>query len=94
MYYMTNYATKYDVSQYQLITTVILMKRVWEEAEKATDPSERNLRLQHQEMEKFALWVFNCLSDDCEISGSQAASCLLNLPDYYILLTTFQNLNL
>ena len=89
MYYMMNYATKYDVSQYQLITTATLMKRAQEEAKKATDPSERELRLRHQDMEKFALRVFNHLSDDCEISGSQAVSCLLDLPDYYTLLTTF-----
>ena len=55
IYYMTNYATKYDVSQYQLITTVTLMKHAQEEAEKATDLSERELRLRCQDMEKFAL---------------------------------------
>ena len=94
MYYMTNYATKYDVSQYQMITTVTLVKRSQEEAEKATDPSERDLRLRRQGMEKFALRAFNRLSGDREISGPQAASCLLDLPDYYTLPTTFRNLNL
>ena len=89
MYYMINYATKYDVSQYQLIITIALMKHAQKEAEKATDPSERELRLRHQDMEKFALQVFNCLSGDCEISDSQAVSCFFNLSDYYMLLTTF-----
>ena len=45
-------------------------------------------------MEKFALQIFNHLSGNCEISSPQAASCLLDLPDYYMLPTTFQNLNL
>ena len=45
-------------------------------------------------MEKFALRAFNCLQADQEISGPQAASYLLGLPDYYTLLTTIRHLNL
>jgi hypothetical protein len=37
---MTNYATKYDVSQYQLIMTAAIVKRAMEEAGSASDPSE------------------------------------------------------
>ena len=93
MYYMINYITKYNVSQYQLIITIILMKCVWEKAEKITNFSERNLKFQHQKMKKFALWIFNYLSADHEISDFQTISCFFNLLNYYILLTTFQNLN-
>ena len=94
MYYMTNYITKYDVSQYQLIITVILMKHVWKKAEKITNFFERNLKFQHQKMKKFVLQIFNHLLTDHEINDFQAISCFLNLFNYYILLTTFWNLNL
>ena len=45
VYYMTNYATKYDVSQYQLILTAAIIKRTIEEARAASDPSEKQLRI-------------------------------------------------
>jgi hypothetical protein len=32
VYYMTNYATKHDVSQYQLILTAAILKRALEDA--------------------------------------------------------------
>jgi len=93
-YYMTNYATKHDVSQYQLILTAAILKRALEDARSVTDPSEAQLRIRRQDMDKFALRAFNRLSSDREISGPQAASNLLGLPDFYMLPTTIRRLNL
>jgi hypothetical protein len=91
---MTNYATKYNISQYQLILTAAVIKHTMEEAKAASDPSEKQLRIRSQGMDKFALRAFNRLSSDREISGPQAASYLLGLPDYYTLPTTIRRLNL
>jgi hypothetical protein len=40
VYYMTNYATKHDVSQYQLILTAAILKRALEDAKSVANPSE------------------------------------------------------
>jgi hypothetical protein len=94
VYYMTNYATKHDVGQYQLILTAALVKRALEDAKSVADPSEVQLRIRRQDMDKFALRAFNRLANDREVSGPQAASCLLGLPDSYKLPTTIRRLNL
>ena len=91
---MINYTTKYDVSQYQLVTTAAIMKCALENAKSATDFFKSQLRIQNQDMNKFALQFFNHLTIDCEISDSQAASCLLDLPDCYMLLMMICHLNL
>ena len=91
---MINYTTKYDVSQYQLVTTAAIMKHALENVKSATDFSESQLRIQNQDMNKFILQFFNCLTIDCEISDSQAASCLLDLSDCYMLSITIRHLNL
>ena len=91
---MINYAMKYDVSQYQLVTTAAIMKCALEDVKSVTDFSESQLRIRNQDMNKFALQFFNCLTIDCEISDSQAASCLLDLPDCYMLLMMICHLNL
>lgn len=85
VYYMTNYATKHDVSRYQVILTTATMKRKLEEAKTSPNPSESQLRIINQNMEKFALRAFYRLTGDREVSGPQAASYLLDLPDYYTL---------
>ena len=70
VYYMMNYVTKYDVSQYQLILAAAMLKHMIEAAKTASDLSERQLRTRHQDMNKFTLQVFNHLSEDCKISDS------------------------
>ena len=45
-------------------------------------------------MNKFVLQFFNCLTINHEISDSQAASCLLDLPDCYTLSMMIHHLNL
>ncbi len=85
VYYMINYATKYDVSQYQLILTAAIVKQAVEETNRVIKLSEKQLRIRYQDQNKFALQAFNCLSDDHKISSSQAASCFFDLSDYYML---------
>ena len=41
MYYMINYVTKYDVSQYQLIIAAAILKRVIKDAKAASELSEK-----------------------------------------------------
>jgi hypothetical protein len=68
VYYMTNYATKHDVGQHHLILTTAIVKRALEDAKLATDPSEAQLRIRRQDMDKFALRAFfNRLANDREI---------------------------
>ena len=55
VYYMTNYAMKYDVSQYQLILAAAMLKCMIEAAKTVSDLSERQLRIRHQDMNKFVL---------------------------------------
>jgi len=85
---------KYNVSQYQLILAAAMLKCTVEAAKTVSDLSEKQLRIRHQDMNKFMLWVFNHLSEDCKISDSQAARCLLDLPDYYTLQSKIWHLNL
>ena len=94
VYYMTNYATKHDVSKHQLIVTAAILKRALEDAKSVADPSEAQLRFRRHGMDKFALRAFNRLTSDREISGPQAASSLLGLPDSYTPTATVRRLNL
>src|SRR5205814_2652215 len=77
-----------------LILAAAMLKHTVEAAKTVSDFSERQLRIRHQDMNKFTLQVFNHLSEDHKISGSQAASCLLDLSDYYTLQSKIQHLNL
>jgi hypothetical protein len=92
--YMTNYATKHDVSQHQLILTAATLKRALEDAKSVADLSDTQLRIRRLDMDKFALRSFNRLCSDREISGPQAASNLLGHPDFYTPSTTVRLLNL
>ena len=70
VYYMMNYVMKYDVSQYQLILAAAMLKHMVDADKTVSDFSERQLRIRHQDMNKFVLQAFNHLSEDCEISDS------------------------
>ena len=83
IYYITNYATKDDVSPHQIVLKAALIKRSIEKAKAATNPDATDLRLQKKGMDQFALRCFNALSHDREISGVQIASSLLQLPNCY-----------
>ena len=94
IYYITNYATKDDVSPYQMLLKAALLKRSIEKAKATLTPDAADLRLQSKDMDQFALRCFNSLSNDREISGVQIASSLLRLPTYYTNNYNFVQVNL
>lgn len=94
LYYITNYATKDDVSPCHIVTKAALLKQMIERASAAPAPTTADSRLRQKGMDKFALRCFNSLSQDREISGVQVASTLLQLPSYYTLNYNFTRINL
>jgi hypothetical protein len=94
IYYITNYATKDDVSPWQIVAKAALLKQSIEKAKVADPPTRTDLRLREKGVENFALRCFNALSHDREISGVQVASVLLQLPTYYTINYTFTRINL
>jgi hypothetical protein len=59
-----------------------LLKRSIEKAKTALEPNADDLRIRKKDMDQFALWCFNTLSHDREISGVQIANSLLQLLTY------------
>ncbi|OKO94694.1 ATP-dependent DNA helicase pfh1 [Penicillium subrubescens] len=94
IYYITNYATKDDVSPWQIVAKAALLRHSIEKARKADPPTATDLRLREKGMGNFALRCFNTLSHDREISGVQVASVLLQLPTYYTVNYSFTRINL
>jgi hypothetical protein len=94
IYYLTNYATKDDVSPQQVLLKAALLKRTIDSAKAAMDPTADDLRISMKDMDQFALRCFNTLSHDREISGVQIASSLLQLPDHYTGNDNFVQVNL
>ncbi|KAL6405631.1 hypothetical protein AUP68_11392, partial [Ilyonectria robusta] len=94
IYYITNYATKDDVSPWQMVAKAALLKQSIERAKVAEPPTATDVRLREKGMDNFALRCFNTLSHDREISGVQVASTLLRLPTYYTINYNFVRVNL
>ena len=94
IYYLTNYATKDDVSPYQMLVKAALLKQSIEKAKATLTPNAEDLRIQKKDMDQFTLQCFNSLSHDREISGVQIANSLLQLPTYYTENDNFINVNL
>lgn len=94
IYYITNYATKDDVSPWQMVAKAALLKQSIEKAKVADPPTATDLRLREKGVNNFALRCFNALSHDREISGVQVASVLLQLPTYYTINYNFTRINL
>lgn len=94
IYYITNYATKDDVSPWQMVAKAALLKQRIERAEAAELPTRTDLRLRDKGLDNFALRCFNTLSHGREISGVQVASTLLNLPTHYTINYNFVRINL
>src|SRR5436190_4886377 len=94
IYYLTNYATKDDVSPYQMLVKAALLKQSIEKAKATLTPNAEDLRIQNKDMDQFTLRCFNSLSHDREISGVQIANSLLQLPTYYTENDNFINVNL
>jgi hypothetical protein len=94
IYYITNYATKDDVSPWQIVAKAALLKQSIEKAKVAEPPTATDLRLREKGVNNFALRCFNALSHDREISGVQVASSLLQLPTHYTISYNFVRINL
>jgi hypothetical protein len=94
VYYLTNYATKDDVSPYQMLIKAALLKQSIEKAKATLAPDATDLRIRKKDMDQFALRCFNTLSHDREISGVQIASSLLQLPTHYTRSYNFVQVNL
>jgi hypothetical protein len=62
IYYITNYATKDDVSPWQVVAKAALLRQSIEKAKVAEPPTATDLRLRHKGMGSFALRCFNALS--------------------------------
>src|SRR6266850_2948638 len=83
IYYLTNYATKYDLSTQQILLKAALLKDARNKANATLTPNKTDLRLRNENIVQFPLKCYNSLSQDREISGVQVASSLLQLPTYY-----------
>src|SRR6267378_1932906 len=94
VYYITNYATKDDVSPEQILAKAALLKQSIDKANATDAPSSSDLRLRERGMDNFALRCFNTFSNDREISGVQVASTLLQLPTFYTINDKFMSINL
>jgi hypothetical protein len=94
VYYITNYATKDDVSPSQILLKAALLRRSIEGAKAALDPNDADLRIRSKGMDQFALRSFNTLSHDQEISAVQIASSLLQKPNHYTNNYNFVQINL
>ena len=94
IFYLTNYATKDDVSPYQMIIKAALHRQAIEKAKTTLTPDATDLRLRENGMDGFAHRCFNALSHDREISGVQIASSLLQLPEYYTKNDNFVQVNI
>ena len=69
IYYMINYTTKYDISQYQLIITTVIIKYALENVKFVTDFFKNQLKIRNQNMNKFILQFFNHLTINHEINN-------------------------
>lgn len=69
IYYITNYATKDDVSPWQIVLKAALLRQSIEKAKATLVPDATDLRLRKKDMDQFALRCFNSLSHDREVSG-------------------------
>jgi hypothetical protein len=94
IYYLTNYATKDDVSPYQMLVKAALLKQSIEKAKATQTPDATDMRFRKMDMDQFTLRCFNTLSHDREISGVQIANSLLQLPTYYTTNYNFVQVNL
>ena len=74
MYYITNYATKDDISPSHMLAKAALLRQSIDQARTVDSPTAKDLRLRENGMDNFALRSFNALSQDREISGVQVAS--------------------
>ena len=64
LYYITNYATKDDISPWQIVAKAALLKQSIDQAKATISPILADIRLCKRGMDKFALCCFNALAHD------------------------------
>ena len=89
VYYLTNYATKADISPQQILVKGALIA----DSMKSAGNNIANADDLHQDS-KFLLRWYNSLAHDQEVSGVQIASSLLQFPAYYTNFKKFVHFNL
>ena len=94
VYYITNYATKDDISPEQMLLKAALLRQSIEKAKMAEHPTAAETRLREKGMDQFALRCFNTLANLREISGVQVANTLLQYPDSYTVGSRFFSVDL
>jgi hypothetical protein len=87
IYYLTNYATKADVSPQQMLVKARLLAESRQNLTSAIDDTDC------QDC-KFLLRLYNSLAHDQEISGVQIASSLLQFPGHYASYSKFAHVHL
>ncbi len=92
IYYIINYATKGDASQYQRIMDTTFVKNTYDESQPPSNTTSSNTNIGLPD--KFALRAFNRLAYDREISGPLVASSLLGLPKHYIMPCDVRSINI
>ena len=94
IYYITNYITKDDISSFQILVKLFLLKPSIEKAKATLTPDANDLRVKKQNIYQFALQYFNTLSHDSKISSVQMVSSLVQLLKYYTSNYNFVQVNL
>jgi hypothetical protein len=94
IYYITNYATKDDVSSWQVIAKAALLKLSIERAKIDDSSTATDLCLQEKGMSNFTLRCFDMFAHDRDISGVQVTSTLLKSPSSYTKKYNFVRINL
>ena len=85
VYYITNYATKAQVDQGQLVLAAAVLKKAQETAEAAAAEDSDLLAPELLDMSKFALKAYNHFIRDVEVGAPTVAHFLLGQPSAYIL---------
>ncbi len=91
IYYITNYTTKCDCSQYQRVMAAAIVRKAFDDYHNNIMTSLSNYT---PTLDKFALKAFNRLFHDREMSGTLVASYLLNLPDNYSPMAIVKTINI
>ena len=85
IYYITNYATKAQVDQGQLVLAAAVLKKAQETAEAATSENAGLPAPEPLDMSKFALKAYNRFTRDVEVGAPAVAHFLLGQPSAYVL---------
>lgn len=79
IYYITNYATKKDYSQYQKVKAAAITKKAFKDQNKPNS----GLLSYISTLDKFLLKIFNRLLDNCKVDRPLIIKLLLDLLDYF-----------